>query len=421
VVTSLLQRPKRPPSAPTSAGSSTVHRAAWLGLAAATGAAALLQLDGTVITVALPTVARELHVSSGTSSAVLTAYFLPYALLLWPGGSLVDRWGSRRTGLAGLAVFAAGVLCGALAPSFGVLVAGRVVQGAGAGLVSPAALAGAVAGFPPTRRGAALGIWGAAAGISNLIGPLLGGLVTAAAGWRAVWWTLLVLGGLAGAAVARLLPRGGGERGAAEGRVFTGTVRSATAVAALTFAVMIGSFFLAEQYLQRTAHYSPLAASAALLLVALLVGLGAPVAGRLADARGERLPALAGFSLAGLGLVVLAVPGMPLHDPATVLPLAAVGLGLGLLFVPTSRAALNATPDALHGRTSALLSGGRLVGAGVGAALAGAAVGTAPTASHVHLALLVAALACLLVGIPAAGRLGSAGSGLQEAEQNAGS
>ena len=67
------------------------------------------------------------------------------------------------------------------------------MQGAGAGLVSPAALAGAVSGFPPERRGSALGIWGASAGMSNLLGPLLGGLLTVAFGWRADWWALVPL------------------------------------------------------------------------------------------------------------------------------------------------------------------------------------------------------------------------------------
>ena len=91
--------------------------------------------------------------------------------------------------------------------TFGQLIAARVVQGAGAGLVSPAALAGAVSGFPPERRGSALGIWGASAGMSNLLGPLLGGLLTVAFGWRACWWALVPLAALVAAGVARLMPR----------------------------------------------------------------------------------------------------------------------------------------------------------------------------------------------------------------------
>ena len=147
-------------------------------LAACTGAAALLQLDGTLITVALPSVAHGLNVSSASTAIVLSAYFGAYALVLLPGGELVDRFGARRLALIGLGLFALGAGLGAVVSSIGALVATRVVQGVGAGLVSPAALAGAVSGFPPERRGSALGIWGASAGISNLIGPLLGGLLT---------------------------------------------------------------------------------------------------------------------------------------------------------------------------------------------------------------------------------------------------
>src|SRR6201985_1963099 len=186
--------------------SAPVPRSAWSRLAACTAAAALLQIDGTLITVALPSVAHGLHISTSSPSVVLTAYFAAYALLLIPGGELVDRFGARRLALLGLALFAVGAAAGALAQSFGALLAARVVQGAGAGLVSPAALAGAVSGFPPERRGSALGIWGASAGVSNLAGPLLGGLLTVAFGWRANWWALLPLTAAAALAIAALLP-----------------------------------------------------------------------------------------------------------------------------------------------------------------------------------------------------------------------
>jgi hypothetical protein len=102
-----------------------------------------------------------------------------------------------------------------------------------------------------------------------------------------------------------------------------------------------------------------------------------------------------------VGLALLAIPGFPLDHVVTILPLIPVGLGLGMLFVPTSRAALNATPRASHGRTSALLSVGRLVGAAIGAGLAGAALSGVLTASTVHRTLLIGALLCVLVGIPA--------------------
>jgi len=399
---------RRRPRVPGPDPRGDISREAWTRLAACTGAAALLQLDGTLITVALPDVARGLHVSSASTAAILSAYFGAYAIVLLPGGALVDRFGARRLALIGLAVFAVGAGAGALVSSIGALIATRVVQGAGAGLVSPAALAGAVSGFPPERRGSALGIWGASAGISNLLGPLLGGLLTVALGWRANWWALVPLAVIAAAGIVRCVPGiVDGERAGIEGYTMNRVVLAATLVAALTFAVMIGCFYLASQYLQRAAGYSALGASSALVIVALMVGAAAPIAGRLVDEHGERLPAVLGFVLAAGGLAVLAIPGMPLASVVTIAPLILVGLGLGMLFVPTSRAALNATPRASHGRTSAILSVGRLVGAGVGAGLGGVVLSGGIDASTVHGAMLLACILCVAVGIPASTRLGT--------------
>lgn len=389
------------------AGKAPASSEAWKRLGVCTGAAALLQIDGTLITVALPSVARGLSVSGGSTSLVLVAYFAAYAMTLWPGGVLVDRFGERPLALVGLAMFAAGAGAGAVSSSIGILVATRVVQGAGAGLVSPAALAGAVSGFPPERRASALGVWGASAGLANLLGPALGGLLTLTLGWRADWWALVPLTLLAGCAIAAYLPQNAPARGDGPARAGMNRVvlRSAF-LAALTFMVMIGSFFIAEQYLQRAAGYSSLGASAVLVLVAVLVGATAPLAGALVDRHGERLPATAGFLAAGLGLFALGVPGVSLQSPMALVPMVPVGTGLGLLFVPVSRAALNAMPSASHGRVSAVLSLGRLVGAATGAGLAGIALTAGTDAAAVHHALLAACAICLLGGIPVAAHLG---------------
>lgn len=391
---------------PGVAGGHPINPTAWRRLAACTAAAAVLQIDGTLITVALPRAGHALGMGVHYQGLVLGIYFLAYALMLWPGGRLVDAIGSRQVALGGLALFALGAAVGAVASSSGLLIGSRVIQGLGAGLVSPAALAGAVAGFPPQRRGMALGIWGAGSGMANLAGPLLGGALTVLLGWRADWWALVPLALLSAAAIWMLIPTGLAAHEGGGGRVpRSPVIAAATLCAALCFAVMIGSFFIAEQYLQDSAGYSPLGAAAALLVVALLVGVAAPLAGRLADARGERLPAVTGFLLAGAALAVLGIPGLPLHGIAPLPLLIPVGLGLGLLFAPTSRAALNAAPGASHGRVSALLSAGRLTGAGIGAGLAGLALSGGITAGRVHDVLLGAAAVCLLIGAPAAMRL----------------
>jgi MFS family permease len=386
----------------------SVPREAWLRLAACTGAAALLQIDGTLITVALPAVGSSLSVGAGPLAAVLTAYFVAYALALFPGGRLVDRLGSRRLALTGLALFAAGALVGALAPSFEVLLGSRIAQGVGAGLVSPAALAGAVSAFPPERRGAALGIWGAGSGIANLVGPLLGGVLTVALGWRANWWALVPLSLAAAVAIWAVVPRTVRVDESPElGGLRQRTVAAAALVATLTFTILIGTFYLAQQYLQEVQGLSALGAGSTLMFVAVLVAVAAPLAGRLADARGERLPALLGFSGAGLGLAALGLGAVPLGGTSALPLLGLVGLGLGLLFTPTSRAALNAVSETRHGRVSSVLSLGRLLGAAAGAGLGGLALASGVTADNVRIALLAGAALCLVAGLPGAAALGS--------------
>jgi MFS family permease len=383
-----------------------VPREAWLRLAACAGAASLLQMDGTIITVALPSVGHDLDVGSHTLSWALTVYFLAYAGALFPGGHLVDRLGSRQVALAGLGLFAAGATVGALSPSFELVVASRALQGLGAGLVSPASLAGAVSGFPAERRGTALGIWGASSGMANLIGPLLGGVLTAAFSWRANWWALVPLSLVAAVAVVALVPPTVREDESPRlVELRRSLIAAAALVAGLTFAVMIGAFFLAQQYLQEVPGYSAIGAAAALLIVAAAVAVAAPMAGRLSDRHGERLPAFMGFAVAGTALGVLAIPGVPLHGLGAVAPLVVAGLGLGLLFTPASRAALNAVPQARHGRVSATLSAARLAGAAAGAGLSGLALSGGVTTGHVRLGLLGAAAICLAIGLPAAWRL----------------
>ena len=205
--------------------------------------------------------------------------------------------------------------------------------------------------------------------MANLIGPLLGGILTVAFGWRAAWWALVPLALAAAMGDCAATCPGDRARGRRRGTralaaLLNATVTAAALVAGLTFAVMIGTFYLAEQYLQKTVHYSALGASAVLVVVGLLVGAAAPVAGGLVDRHGERIPTVLGFLGAGVGMAILAIPDVSLHGVGTGFALIPIGLGLGMLFVPVSRAALNATPERLRtGRVSAVLSAARLLGA----------------------------------------------------------
>ena len=348
----------------------------------------------------------ELDVGSHTLSWVLTAYFLAYGLMLFPGGALVDRIGSRRVGLYGLAVFAAGAAIGALAGSFGVLVASRLVQGVGAGLVSPASLAGAVSGFPPERRGSALGIWGASSGMANLIGPVVGGLLTVAIDWRACWWFFVPASAAVAWGLVRFVPRAihGDESPDAAGlrqRVVAAAARGRGAHLRRDdrrllsrAAVPAGGRRVLGARRRRRADADR--------------GAGrrrGAARGRLSDERGEgadaRRPASCSRRSA---LGALGIPGVPLDGPGALPLLVPFGLGIGLLFVPASRAALNAVPQAKHGRVSSLLSTCRLLGAALGAGLAGAALSGGVTASHVRIALLSGAGICLRARAAGVGR-----------------
>jgi predicted MFS family arabinose efflux permease len=361
---------------------SSISPDARLRLAACTAAAALLQIDGTIVTVALPSVGDELSVNPHSLSLVLMAYFAAYGVI------------------------------GAVAQSFAVLIVSRLVQGLGAGLVSPASLAGAVSGYPPERRASALALWGASSGAANLIGPVIGGLLTVTIDWRACWWFLVPCAALVAMGIRRFVPS---EVHASETVEAAGlrqrVVAAAALVAALTFVVMIGAFFIAQQYLQETENYSALGAASALTLIALLVGVGAPLAAYLTNRHGEGRTAMIGFASAAFGLLALGIPGAPLHGLGAMPLLVPFGIGIGLLFVPASRAALNAVPQAKHGRVSSLLSMSRLLGAAAGAGLAGLALTGGVTKGNVHTALLVAGIACLVIGLPAAAELSPRGEG----------
>ena len=194
-------------------------------------------------------------------------------------------------------------------------------------------------------------------------------------GWRACWWFLVPCAAAVGWAISRFVPKGVHADGTPETAGLRQRVIGAAAiVAALTFVVMIGAFFIAQQYLQETAGYSALGAAAALTLIAVLVGVGAPLAGRLSDRHGERLTAMIGFAATALGLLLAGHPGCAADGLGALPLLIPFGVGIGLLFVPASRAALNAVPQAKHGRVSSLLSMSRLLGAAAGAGLAGIAL-----------------------------------------------
>lgn len=192
----------------TEAPTESVPRGAGVILALACAAEFMVVLDASIVNVALPAIRTDLELATGTLQWVVNAYALPFAGLLLLGGRLVDLAGTRTVFSAGIVLFCGASLLGGLAPTGGLLIAARAVQGCGAALLAPASLAIVTATFPEgPGRVRALAAWTAVALAGGTAGNVLAGLITDALSWR---WILLVnvpIGALAIVAATRVLRR----------------------------------------------------------------------------------------------------------------------------------------------------------------------------------------------------------------------
>lgn len=178
----------------------------WRALIALVGGFFMILLDATIVQVAMPAIMDGLAASTASVVWVTSSYLLAFAVPLLITGRLGDRFGPKRIYLVGLVLFTiSSALCG-LAPSIGVLIAARVLQGLGAALVSPQSMAVITRCFPPQRRGAPMGVWGAVGGVAAMSGPLVGGALVEGVGWRWIFWINLPIGVVAVLAAMRLVP-----------------------------------------------------------------------------------------------------------------------------------------------------------------------------------------------------------------------
>jgi EmrB/QacA subfamily drug resistance transporter len=171
-----------------------VGRNPWLALLVLCMGFFMILLDTTIVNIAIPSIIDGLHSTLDEILWVLNAYILVYAVLLITASRLGDRYGQRNLFVAGLAVFTvASALCG-LAQDTNQLIAGRVIQGIGGAMLTPQTLAVISVMFPPQRRGAAMGIWGAVAGVATIAGPTLGGFLITYIDWRWIFYVNLPVG-----------------------------------------------------------------------------------------------------------------------------------------------------------------------------------------------------------------------------------
>ena len=373
-------------------------------------ASAMAFLDSTAVNVALPTIGRDLDASLSGLQWTVTGYTLALASLVLLGGALGDRFGRRRIFLVGVVWFAAtSLLCG-LAPSTGLLVAARVLQGIGGALLVPGSLSIIQASFAHADRAKAIGLWSGLGGIAGLGGPFLAGFLVDTVSWRWVFLlnvplavavvlvalrhvpesrdpahhgrfdvggaltAALALGGVtyalidAGAgpgtwvALALGLAAGVGfvvqERRAADpmlplgvfaDRQFTGANLTTLAV----YGALGGmSFFLVLQ-LQTVLGYDALAAGAAVVPSILIISLLSSRAGALAGRIGPRLPMTVGPLVAGSGVLYLSFVDAGTGWVTGVLPGSVLfGLGMAATVAPLTATVLGAAPDHLAGVAS---------------------------------------------------------------------
>ncbi|HEX6335979.1 MAG TPA: MFS transporter [Jiangellaceae bacterium] len=184
-----------------------ISRRAWLVLVLLCAAQFMLILDITVVNVALPSIQADVGLAMTDLQWVVTAYTLAFGGLIILGGRAGDLFGRRRMFLAGLALFTVASLVAALAPNPGLLITARAAQGIGAALLSPSALALITTVFPEgAARHRALAVWAAVAASGGAVGVLIGGILTEAFGWQAIFLINVPVGIIIAAAVFRVIP-----------------------------------------------------------------------------------------------------------------------------------------------------------------------------------------------------------------------
>lgn len=382
----------------------------WTSLAVLATAQFLVVLSTSIVNVALPRIRAGLDLSDTGQAWTINAYVLVFGALLLPGGRAGDVYGLRRVFLLGTGLFTLSSLGAALAPTAIVLIGCRALQGIGAALLAPTALALVLTIYPDReRRGTALGVWGAVSGAGGAAGVLLSGLLTGLYGWRAVFVVMVPLS-LAALVATWLLvgadrPRGGSLDAPGAVTVTAGLVvltyglsghwpltviglallglfvvlqrRSAdpllptrmrivavpNVLMTLLGAVWLGLFYFLPLYQQRVLGYSPLKAGLTQLPLALTITLSSWVTGKVPGR--HVLPV--GLLVLAAGLAWLSRTPADGTFPVDLLgPTLLIGVGLGVAFVRLTAMSSAGVPAADSGLAGGLVNAARQIGGATG-------------------------------------------------------
>ncbi|RFU38249.1 DHA2 family efflux MFS transporter permease subunit [Actinomadura logoneensis] len=391
-------------------------------------------LDLTIVNVAIPSMIDKLHASLDEVLWVTNAYILVLAVLLITAGRLGDLWGKKNLFIAGVVLFTLASLACGIAQDPTQLIAARAVQGLGAALLMPQTMSIIIATFPPEKRGAALGVWGAVAGVSTIAGPTVGGLLVTSFDWRWIFFVNLPIGILVLSMAVPILPAHiPGVRhkfdvlgvvlatvalfclvfALTEGQKYDWNVWiwALIGVAAVLFVVflvqqksrqsreplvpfglfkdrnftilafvgaavsvgMVGMFLPMNIYLQSVLGFSALKAGLVMAPSSVVSMFLAPVAGKLTDKIGGRFILMGGLLLYGVGMLwMVAVAGTDTPWTAFLGPLVVSGIGVGGVFAPMATEATRNVPPRLAGAASGVSNTIRQIGSVVGSAAVGA-------------------------------------------------
>ena len=431
----------------SSATSATALPRSGVTLIATCLALFLGQVDTTAVNLALPAIGHDLSGGISGLQWVVDAYNVTFAAFLLTGGTLGDRFGRRRLFRIGVAVFVLGSTVCALAPGLPVLLAGRVAQGVGSGMMLPQSLAILATAFPGQReRNRAMAAWSIVAGSGLAVGPTLGGLAVQTLGWQSIFWINVPIGIAALVLTLRHVPESRNPKArtldplgqvlaiaslglltfvAVQGRdlgwsspatlaclagallgpaafiaverrrrdpmipldlLRRGQLPVAVIVAACMTFGMYGLFMLASLMFQQERGASALGAGLAMLPLAVAATVLSPLTGRLVTRHGPRLPMTAGMSAMGAGVLIFAIAGADANLLVLELAFTIIGIGLALNTGPVVGVAVSAVAPELAGLASGIANLARMFGATLGVAVQGTvmAVASAGAGSGPH-------------------------------------
>jgi EmrB/QacA subfamily drug resistance transporter len=418
-------------------------RRPWTVLALMLAAQVMVVLDVSVVNVALPSIASDLHLSSSDYQWAVSAYVLLSGGFLLLGGRMADLFDRRRMFLTGLAVFTLGSLVSGFAGSALMLTLARGAQGAGAAMLTPAAMSIVMTSYAGRQRATALALWGTVASMGIAAGVLFGGILTTVFDWRAVFFINVPVGAVVVAGVLAKVPSmpstsAPGARRldlsgaltlvtgllalvyAVESTTSHGWTASRTLVAAAAAVVLLGAFvvnerkvaapivppatwkirslvsasvvmagvtgavvgaiFLSSLYLQQVLGASALVAGLEFLPLAGFITAGAALASKTLPHAGPKKLIVIGLVIAAAGALVLASIDADASYLTDVLPgFALLGLGVGPMFVAISVAAMSEVEQEQSGMASGLLMTGHEIGAALGVAALTAIAGDLTT------------------------------------------